>query len=91
MDEEIADLNSTATPYIAQGAGKHGLGRSNLSRRWKGVCHRLHPDVWLCLKMPLTIESRLPDKTNNNRTIVAWRALYSICTVTYMLVLSLTP
>jgi hypothetical protein len=33
MDEAIADLNSLATPFIAQIARKHRLSRSTLSRR----------------------------------------------------------
>ena len=37
MDEAIADLNSSASPSIAQVARKYGLGRSTLSRRWRGV------------------------------------------------------
>jgi transposase-like protein len=37
MDEAIADLNSSATPCIAQVARKHRLSRSTLSRRWRGV------------------------------------------------------
>jgi len=37
MDEAIADLNSSASPCIAQVARKHGLSRSTLSRRWRGV------------------------------------------------------
>lgn len=37
MDKAIADLNSSATPCIAQVAREHGLSRSTLSRRWRGV------------------------------------------------------
>lgn len=37
MDEAIADLNSSASPSIAQVARKYGLSRSTLSRRWRGV------------------------------------------------------
>jgi transposase-like protein len=37
MDEAIADLNSSATPCVAQVARKYGLSRSTLSRRWRGV------------------------------------------------------
>jgi hypothetical protein len=37
MDGAIAGLNSSATPYIAQITRNHGLSRSTLSRRWRGV------------------------------------------------------
>ena len=37
MEEAVADLDSSATPCIAKVAKKHGLSRSTLSRRWRGV------------------------------------------------------
>jgi hypothetical protein len=37
MDEAIADLNSSASPCVAQVAREYGVSRSTLSRRWRGV------------------------------------------------------
>lgn len=37
MEGAIADLDSSATPRIAKVSKKHGLSRSTLSKRWRGV------------------------------------------------------
>jgi hypothetical protein len=42
-------------------------------------CHRLHPDVWLCLKMPLVIASRFPQQSYDSCMTGIVQYMYCVC------------